>query len=134
MTADLLAALAARDIRLLVEDGRLVLDAPAGAVTAADRAAVRARKAELLAALRPALPVAPGCPRCVRPSPVPGAWCDGCLETPPAPPVLRYPVAVRWASERGWLRVRDPFSGEWHEIRAADAPACWRDALRRRRN
>lgn len=88
-----------------------------------------ARKAEVLAAL-----AGPACPRCGRPSPAAGAWCDGCLETLPAPLVLRYPVALRWSAEQGWLRARDPFTGEWHELRAADAPACWRDALRRRRN
>lgn len=135
MSADLLAALAARDIRLFAEDGRLVLDAPTGAVTEADRAAIRAHRAELLTLLTPAevgRPAATGCPRCGRPSPASGAWCDGCLAADW--PMLRYPVTVRWAKERGWLRARDPFTGEWHELRSQDAPPSWLDDLRRRRN
>lgn len=38
----------------------------------------------------------------------------------------RFPLVIRWGRERGWLIVRDPFTGEWHEIRAADAPDGWR--------
>lgn len=39
---------------------------------------------------------------------------------------IRYPLEVRWSSERGWLLVRDPFTGEWHQIEARQAPASWR--------
>jgi hypothetical protein len=38
---------------------------------------------------------------------------------------IRYPFDVRWAQERGWLKVRDPFDGKWHEVRARDCPLHW---------
>ncbi len=47
-TTELLADLASRDIHLAVADGRLHVDAPAGALTAADREALARHKAELL--------------------------------------------------------------------------------------
>jgi hypothetical protein len=40
--------------------------------------------------------------------------------------VIRYPVEIRWARERGWIRVRDAFSGEWHEVLADQVPPWWR--------
>lgn len=43
---------------------------------------------------------------------------------------IRYALALAWAEERGWLRVRDPFTGEWHEIAAKDAPRSWLAELR----
>jgi hypothetical protein len=33
-----------------------------------------------------------------------------------------WPPQVRWARERGWLRVQDPSDGAWHEIWAKEAP------------
>jgi hypothetical protein len=39
---------------------------------------------------------------------------------------FRYPFAVRWAREMGWLEVRDCFTGQWHQIPASDAPDRWR--------
>ena len=56
--ADLLAELRRRDIRLSVEAGRLRCNAPAGALTAELREALRARKAELLEFLRDAAAIA----------------------------------------------------------------------------
>jgi hypothetical protein len=41
-------------------------------------------------------------------------------------PRIRYDIEVWYARELGWLRVRDPFTGEWHEIQAKDAPFSWR--------
>ena len=38
------------------------------------------------------------------------------------------PLEIHWASGQGWLAVRDPFSGAWHELRARDCPASWVDA------
>jgi hypothetical protein len=35
-----------------------------------------------------------------------------------------WPPKVVWASEQGWLNVRDPW-GQWHSIRAKDAPSGW---------
>src|SRR5262249_32734945 len=46
------------------------------------------------------------------------------VEDPPRT-IRFWPVDVRWASERGWLRVRDPFTGEWREIPARGAPRGW---------
>ena len=57
-------------------------------------------------------------------------WCSGAA--PPADTMREQPrrttasgrgLAVRWAAERGWLRVLDRFGREWHEVRAKDAPA-----------
>lgn len=49
-TAEVLRDLRARDIRLSCEDGRLVYDAPAGAVTAAVLLGLREHKAAILEA------------------------------------------------------------------------------------
>jgi len=45
-------------------------------------------------------------------------------------PTIKYDLDVRYADEMGWLRVRDPFTGEWHEIEAKDAPFGWRKIAR----
>jgi len=39
---------------------------------------------------------------------------------------VRYPVEIRWARERGWICVRDAFTGEWHEVLADQVPPWWR--------
>jgi hypothetical protein len=41
-------------------------------------------------------------------------------------PRIRYDLEVWYAREMGWLRVRDPFTGEWHEIPSKEAPYSWR--------
>jgi thioesterase domain-containing protein len=56
--AEFLAELRRRDIRLSLESGRLRCNAPAGALTAELREALRARKAELLEFLRDAAAIA----------------------------------------------------------------------------
>jgi hypothetical protein len=45
------------------------------------------------------------------------------------PPVdeQRFSFAVRWGRERGWLQVRDAFSGEWLEVLATACPPWWRE-------
>ena len=75
--------------------------------------------------------VVSNCPRCGRLSPAPGAWCGACLDV--AWPVQRYPATLRWARRLGWVQIRDPFTGEQHEIAAKDAPRSWLDELRGRR-
>ena len=40
------------------------------------------------------------------------------------PPAATGAIEIQWAGERGWLAVRDPW-GEWHEIRARNAPPGW---------
>lgn len=61
MAHELVSALQARGIVLVARADRLLVDAPAGTLTAADRAELMARKPELLAVLadRPAAPAAP---------------------------------------------------------------------------
>lgn len=46
------------------------------------------------------------------------------------PPRQRFTFDVRYGAERGDLAVRDPFTGEWHEIASKDAPPSWRDIAR----
>lgn len=58
--------------------------------------------------------------------------CGAADQPAPATSASRSGVVVRWGSERGWIAVRDPASGEWHEIRYQDAPEVWRRALPRR--
>jgi hypothetical protein len=56
------------------------------------------------------------------------AGADGTPNNPPQPAqddsMPFFPPLVTWATERGFLRVRDPW-GEWHEIAAKDAPRGW---------
>jgi hypothetical protein len=33
-----------------------------------------------------------------------------------------WPPRVVWANQRGWLNVRDPWTGEWFQIPAREAP------------
>jgi len=42
----------------------------------------------------------------------------------------RYPCTITWATTWGYLAIRDPFTGEFHEVRKEDAPASWQDAAR----
>ena len=40
-------------------------------------------------------------------------------------------LVIRWAEEPGWMALRDPTTGEWHEWRAADCfPSMVREANR----
>jgi phage/plasmid primase-like uncharacterized protein len=39
----------------------------------------------------------------------------------------QFTFEVRWARDRGWLEVRDVWSGEWHQVLARVCPAGWRD-------
>jgi hypothetical protein len=43
------------------------------------------------------------------------------------------PPAVAWGRERGYLAVRDPHTGDWHEIPYREAPPVWQAAVRRGR-
>jgi hypothetical protein len=38
--------------------------------------------------------------------------------------------SVSWGRERGYLAVRDPHSGDWHEIPYREAPPVWQAAVR----
>jgi hypothetical protein len=37
-----------------------------------------------------------------------------------------WPYRVVWAREFGWVRIEDPFTGEWHEVRKDDALPLWK--------
>ena len=52
-------------------------------------------------------------------------------EASPAEPPSEslYPLAVRWASEKGVVAVRDPW-GEWHDMEYRDLTPVWKRALR----
>lgn len=39
---------------------------------------------------------------------------------------IRFDVEIRWARERGWMLIRDAFTGEWHEVPADRVPPWWR--------
>jgi hypothetical protein len=43
-----------------------------------------------------------------------------------APPEILYQVVIRWARERGWIQVRDAFTGEFHEVHQDQCPRWWR--------
>jgi len=42
------------------------------------------------------------------------------------PPHQKFALDFRYAVEKGRLDVRDPFTGEWHNIDSKDAPPTWR--------
>jgi hypothetical protein len=43
---------------------------------------------------------------------------------------VRFPWAVRWAREMGYLAIRDMQTGEWHEVPVHQSPDRWRDEAR----
>jgi len=48
-----------------------------------------------------------------------------------------WPPRIEWAQEMGWLRVRCPWTGQWFEVAAKEAPRGWpriaqEEKLRRR--
>src|SRR5919198_567597 len=49
-----------------------------------------------------------------------------CMPNEAAPQTAQFPFAVRWSRERGWLEVRDSFTGAWHEVPAEQCPPHWR--------
>lgn len=44
----------------------------------------------------------------------------------PQPLEQRFAFEVRWAPTRGWLLVRDCFTGEWLEVAKDDVPPRWK--------
>jgi hypothetical protein len=42
------------------------------------------------------------------------------------PPRQKFAFDIRYGAEKGRLDVRDPFTGEWHDIAASAAPWTWR--------
>jgi len=64
-------------------------------------------------------------------------WCSSshpqAFEPVTTPPVARYPLTIAWSSNYGYLAVRDPFTGELHEVASRDAPESWRVQAKRTR-
>lgn len=42
------------------------------------------------------------------------------------PPRQKFAMDFRYGQEKGTLDIRDPFTGEWHNIPSKDAPFTWR--------
>jgi hypothetical protein len=135
MAADLLAELAKRGAIVTQSGDRLLIDAPKGVLTPELKEQLQQAKTALLAAL--AAPDAGS----VRDPTLDASTAHGEDDTaeaeavdrgkshapaePSRPSIPWRGVVTCWARERGWLAVRDPFTGEWHEIPAREAPPSW---------
>jgi TubC N-terminal docking domain len=136
MTAvELLAELAVRGVIVTRAGDRLLLDAPIGTLTPELKEQLRQAKAALLAALAasedddkadPASGLhAPNAGREPCETEVVGCG-DGRASVEGVTPSIPWrSVMTTWGRERGWLAVRDPYTGEWHEIPAREAPPNW---------
>jgi hypothetical protein len=94
-----------RGVILEAQDEQLKVDAPAGVLTEADRSALKDLKPKLLEVI-------------LRPAP-------SAQEAPERESV------ARWAGP-GLIRIRDPFTGKWHEWPAAEClPGVVAEADRR---
>lgn len=132
---ELLAELAGRGVIVSRTGDRLLIDAPKGVLTLELKEQLRQAKTALLAALgEPELDGAG--------NPASGVHASDAESTPreaeiadrgdglapamqPTPSIPWRGVVTSWGRERGWLAVRDPFTGEWHEIPAREAPPSW---------
>lgn len=111
MTVDkLLTDLSRREIILSVDGNRLLFDAPAGALTPELRAAITARRAELIARLS-VVATSPAPPATVSARPLIdfSRWvcrptADGTIgwEAPDIPP------SIRWWARKAWPPARQP--------------------------
>ena len=90
----LLEDLRSRDVDLEADGGRLVVDAPAGAITDEIRITLAEHKPNLLKLLE---------------------WEWRKLEE-----ADRRGLVIRWSREPGWIFLHDPTTGEWHEVRAEE--------------
>lgn len=155
---ELLDTLWRDDVHLSARGEKLLIDGPEAVLTPAVQEQIAAHKQELLALLttpdipppgalplwlydrvwgiHPPLPPPPG----MTPEEVAAAVEEvrATLPRPAAPPPepaspIRYTVIIRWAQKRGWLEVRDPFTGAWLGVRAKDAPSSWWEAPRQGR-
>jgi len=89
----LLADLRRQDVILEAEDNRLHVDAPTGVITDELRAALvenKERLLELLARERSNLAEA-----------------------------SRRGLCIRWSEYPTWIKLHDPLTGDWHEVRAS---------------
>jgi predicted metal-dependent hydrolase len=93
-TNALMEDLRSQDVRLRVDRGRLVVDAPAGAITDEIRNTLAEHKPMLLKLLE---------------------WERRKLEE-----ADRRGLVIRWSEHPGWIKLHDPTTGEWHEVRAEE--------------
>ena len=91
----LLEDLRRRDVTLEADGGRLHVDAPAGAITDELREALVENKGCLLELL---------------------SWERRKLEK-----ASRGELAIRWSEYPAWIKLHDPTTGEWHEVRASES-------------
>ena len=91
---DLLEDLRRRDVSLEIEGDRLIVEAPPGTDVEKLRAALSKHKSMLLKLLR---------------------WERRGTER-----TSRRGLEIGWSEYPVWIRLRDPATGEWHEVRASD--------------
>jgi hypothetical protein len=90
----LLEDLRSQDVRLKADGERLVVDAPAGTITDEIRITLAENKPKLLKLLE---------------------WERRKLEE-----ADRRGLVIRWSEHPDWIKLHDPLSGEWHEVRAEE--------------
>ena len=90
----LLEDLRRRDVALEAEGDRLHVDAPAGAITDDLRAALVKNKGHLLELLA--------------------------RERHKLEKAGRRGLAIRWSEYPVWIKLHDPLTGEWHEVKASE--------------
>ena len=91
---DLLKDLRSRDVRVEADGERLVVDAPAGAITEEAKATLTEHKPKLLKLL---------------------GWERRKLER-----ADRLGCTARWSRHPWWIELHDPTTGEWHEVKASE--------------
>lgn len=94
----LLEELRRRGVRLEVEGGHLHVNAPAGVLTEELRASLVERKPSLMKLLQ---------------------WKRE-RERRKLKEAGRRGLIVRWSEYPDWIKLHDPLSGEWHEVRASE--------------
>ena len=90
----LLEGLRSKDVRLRVDGGRLVVDAPAGAITDEVKDTLAQHKPKLLKLLK---------------------WEQRKLKE-----ADRRGLLIRWSEYPHWIKLHDPTTAEWHEVKASE--------------
>lgn len=104
----LLEELRHRNVTLEADGERLHVDAPAGTITEELRAALVENKTRLLKLL---------------------SWERRKLEK-----ADRRGLIIRWSEYPTWIKLHDPLTGEWHEVKASEClPSIVESANRHRR-
>lgn len=95
MTArELLENLRNKNVHLEVSDERLIVDAPAGVITDVLRATLAERKPKLIKLLK--------------------------RERRKLEEADRRGLVIRWSEYPTWIKIHDPLTEEWHEVRAEE--------------